>query len=179
MGPPRKTDRRLPGLLLTLALVLGGGLWIARGPTAHAPQTQAPVDEPAMTLEQQFHEAVLRLHAKRYAEAVEAWQRVLVQAPALPEAHVNLGFAWLGLGEVAQARRAFDTAIELRPQQANAYYGLALSHEAAHDLASALGAMRSYLHLARDEDPAHLARARAALWEWEARIDRQRGPSAR
>ena len=41
MGPPRKTDRRLPGLLLTLALVLGGGLWIARGPAAHAPPTSS------------------------------------------------------------------------------------------------------------------------------------------
>jgi hypothetical protein len=28
--------------------------------------------------------------------------------------------------------------------------------------------MRSYLHLARSEDPRHLAKARAALWEWEA-----------
>jgi hypothetical protein len=27
--------------------------------------------------------------------------------------------------------------------------------------------MKTYLHLARDERPEHLARARAALWEWE------------
>jgi hypothetical protein len=34
--------------------------------------------------------------------------------------------------------------------------------------------MRSYLHLARNEDPKHLARARAALWEWEqARPDKR------
>jgi hypothetical protein len=55
------------------------------------------------------------------------------------------------------------------PGQANGYYGLALVHEAQGDMALATGAMRRYLHLARDERPEHLARARAALWEWERR----------
>ena len=106
-------------------------------------------------------------------------KRVLVQAPALPEAHVNLGFALLGLGEVAQARRAFDTAIELRPQQANAYYGLALAQESLGDLELALGAMRSYLHLGRGESEDHQRRARAALWEWEAQLGERRHAARR
>jgi hypothetical protein len=55
----------------------------------------------------------------------------------------------------------------LEPRQANAYYGLALAWEEDGDRAQATGAMRSYLHLARHERPEHLARARAALWEWE------------
>ncbi len=80
---------------------------------------------------------------------------------------MNLGFALLGAGRAAEARTAFDRATALRPAQANAYYGLALAHEASGDLAVATGAMRSYLHLAKHEDPKHLARARAALWEWE------------
>ena len=42
-----------------------------------------------------------------------------------------------------------DGAMALNPSQANAYYGLALAHEAAGDLDLATGAMRSYLHLAR------------------------------
>ena len=58
------------------------------------------------------------------------------------------------------------TAAELRPEQANAYYGLALASARGCDIASARGAMRTYLHLADDQDR-YLRRARAALWEWE------------
>jgi tetratricopeptide (TPR) repeat protein len=125
------------------------------------------------------------LHAKRYDEAVVALQRVRTLAPHLPEAHVNLGFAWLGLNQPQVAQQAFETAIGMRPQQANAYYGLAMALERRGDLAAALGAMRSYLHLSRADD-AHRTRARAALWEWEHRLGRHRlngaptpGPSAR
>jgi tetratricopeptide (TPR) repeat protein len=98
---------------------------------------------------------------------VTALRRVLVLAPQLPEAHVNMGFALLGLNRVKEAREFFDGATALRPDQANAYYGLALAYEASGDLAMATSAMRSYVHLARDERPEHLSRARAALWEWE------------
>jgi tetratricopeptide (TPR) repeat protein len=94
----------------------------------------------------------------------------------MPEAHVNMGFALLGLQRNEPARDFFEGAIALAPGQANAYYGLALAHEAQGDLASATGAMRSYLHLAREEQPEHLARARAALWEWEQQ--RPRAPAA-
>ena len=109
------------------------------------------------------------------AHALTALHRVLQLAPELPEAHVNMGYALLGLNRPKEARDFFDGATALRPAQANAYYGLALAHEAAGDLASATGAMRSYLHLARDERAEHLARARAALWEWE---QARRGPAA-
>jgi len=53
-------------------------------------------------------------------------------------------------------------------------YGLALAWEADGDLEMAMGAMRSYLHLARSESDDHLRRARAALWEWEARLQAAR-----
>ncbi len=56
----------------------------------------------------------------------------------------------------------------LRSDQANAYYGLGVALDALGDRAGAVGAMRTYLHLARDEKPEHLSRARAALWEWQA-----------
>ena len=47
------------------------------------------------------------------------------------------------------------------------YYGLALAHEADGDLPAAMGAMRAYLHLSPADDK-HRAKARSALWEWEA-----------
>jgi tetratricopeptide (TPR) repeat protein len=107
------------------------------------------------------------LHARRYDDAATALHRVLTYAPNLPEAHVNMGYAMLGLNKLDAARDFFEGATVLAPAQANAYYGLALVHEAQGDKALATGAMRSYLHLARDERPEHLSRARAALWEWE------------
>jgi tetratricopeptide (TPR) repeat protein len=178
----RRRDWRLPGLLIAGAAVLGGGWWIDRVGTPT--QLEADALQPASAaggasalaaprpaqqaeLQRQFDRAVLLLHAKQYAPAAAALHQVLQLAPALPEAHVNMGFAMLGLQRLKEARDFFDSATALKPDQANAYYGLALAWEAAGDLPMATGAMRSYLHLARDERPEHLRRARAALWEWE------------
>lgn len=163
-------------MLLTVAAVLAGGWWLDRPapgmPPATEPSAAAAPDQAG--LRQHFDQAVLLLHAGRHAGAVAALQQVLALAPRLPEAHVNMGFALLGLGRAAAARDAFDTATTLAPGQANAYYGLAMAWEALGDLPMATGAMRSYLHLARDERPEHLARARAALWTW----DQARRPGA-
>jgi len=142
--------------------------------TAHPSSLQAHASaERARELRQRFDQAVLMLHAKRYQEAVVALQRVQTLAPHLTEAHVNMGYAWLGLHRSVAAQQAFERAIGMRPQQANAYYGLAMALEQRGDLAAALGAMRSYLHLSRADDP-HRSRARAALWEWEERLGRHR-----
>lgn len=180
---PRWRDRRAPGVLLTLAAVLLGGAWISRLAPVHEAQplgsgaaSQAapqpglgPTPLTDAELRRRFDTAVLLLHAKQFELAADALARVLALAPRLPEAHVNLGFARLGLQQAGAARMAFETALDLKPEQANAYYGLAMSHEALGDFELARGAMRTYLHMARDEDAAHLRRARAALWEWEAR----------
>ena len=167
---PRR-DHRQAALVITLLAVLLGGWAIAWRPGttgASPPATQAA---PALRDEtrRRFDEAVVMLHAKQYEHAVTALHRVLVLAPQLPEAHVNMGFALLGLQRFKEAHDFFDGATALAPGQANAYYGLALAYEASGDLALATGAMRSYLHLARNERPEHLSRARAALWEWEQR----------
>lgn len=163
---PRRDHRRV-GVLLTLLLVLVGGFWIDQAPVDSAAAPAMPPPQ-AAELTQRFEQAVLMLHAKQYVQAATAWQRVLVLAPELPEANVNMGYALLGLQRHQEALAYFDHAISLRPAQANAYYGLALAWEAAGDRPLAIGAMRSYLHLARQENPAHLSRARAALWEWQA-----------
>jgi tetratricopeptide (TPR) repeat protein len=77
----------------------------------------------------------------------------------------------LGLKQADAAREFFLAAIELRPEQANAYYGLAMADEMRQDWESALGGMRSYLHLSKADEP-HRVRARAALWEWEDKLGR-------
>jgi len=121
-----------------------------------------------------FQQAVVMLHAKRYEEAITALQRLLVLAPRLPEAHINMGFALLGLKQFGEARKAFETAIEIRTTQANAYYGLALALKGMNDGEGAVGAMRSYIHLSAADDP-YLNNARATFTEWEKARGRKPG----
>jgi len=167
----RRADQRRRALLLTIGLVACGGLVVSALDSLHAPPA---VPVPAASAHDKetkrlFDAAVVMLHAKRYEDAATALHRVLRFAPDLPEAHVNMGFAMLGLRRHKEALDFFEGAMALAPDQANAYYGLALVYEDRGDLALATGAMRSYLHLARHERPEHLSRARAALWEWEQR----------
>lgn len=116
---------------------------------------------------ERFRQAVMMLHAGQYDYAVTALHRVLELMPLLPEAHVNMGYALLGNQRYEVARDFFLSAIELRGNQVNAYWGLAVSLESLCDLAGARGAMRTYIHLADTDDP-FVSRARAALWEWDA-----------
>lgn len=121
----------------------------------------------AHEVDRRFKQAVAMLQAGQHEHALTALHRVLQLAPAMPEAHVNMGYALLGLNRHTAARDFFMGAIELRPMQANAYYGLALALEEGADRAGAIGAMRSFVHLAKPDDP-HVRKARAALWEWQA-----------
>lgn len=175
-------------LLLTAGLIAVGGMvvMLAPGSGVGASSSYAVPAGPGRSaqspaelvhrqeIEERFSQAVVMLHAKQYERAVTALHRVLELAPRLPEAHVNMGFAMLGLERFDAARDFFDAATALNPTQANAYYGLALALEGKGDLELAVGAMRSYLHLARNESEAHLRRARSALWEWEAHRDAAR-----
>jgi tetratricopeptide (TPR) repeat protein len=168
---PRRADRRLAALLVTAGAVFGGGLLLQQRAQPPAGEPPTATAEPSRPHEREvrrlFNAAVVMLHAKRHEEAIAALHSVLKYAPAMPEAHVNMGYALLGVQRPREAADFFSGAIALRADQANAYYGLALAQEARGDLELARGAMKTYLHLARDERPEHLARARAALWEWE------------
>ncbi|MFQ5488024.1 MAG: tetratricopeptide repeat protein [Gammaproteobacteria bacterium] len=122
-----------------------------------------------------FQQAVMMLHAGRYEHAATALHRVLALSPRLTAAHVNMGYAMLGLKRLPEAESFFRTAIDLDPYQGNAYWGLAEVFEQRGDLEAALGAMRTYIHLAPPGDP-YVRRARAALWEWDTRL--ARGPQS-
>lgn len=179
----KRRDQRGLGLALTVVAVLLGGFWIARTPPAQRSDpavagAASGAAAPDAELRRRFEAGVALLNAQKYAQAASALHRVIELAPRLPEAHVNLGFAMLGLQRPALARNAFDNALVLKADQANAYYGLALAHESLGDLELALGAMRSYLHLGHTENEAHLRRARAAVWEWESQIAARRAASA-
>ena len=156
-------------LILAFALVAGLVKWAGEPRTLTRVEHQREMQE--REVRQRFEQAVVMLHAKQYDHAITALHRVLEIAPRMPEAHVNMGYALLGLERPDAARSFFEAAIALNPRQANAYYGLAVTEEARQDYEGALGAMRTYLHFARAEDP-YRSKARAALWEWEDKLGR-------
>ena len=128
-------------------------------------------------IQQRFEQGVMMLHARRYDDAVTAFHRVLRLDPDMPEANVNIGYALLGLERYTAARDFFESAIELRKDQINAYYGLAEALEGLHDLPGAIGAMRTYQHLAPAED-AYRQSAEAMIKTWQDKRDQENIDSA-
>jgi cytochrome c oxidase subunit I len=128
-------------------------------------------------IEQRFAAGVEFLNAKQYDAAADELHRVLQLAPEMPEAHVNMGFVMIGIKRYDMARDFFNVAIELRATQSNAYYGLAVALEGLKDIPGALGAMRSYVHLSKNDDP-YLRKANAAIWEWEENLKAAQAASA-
>jgi len=182
---PGSRDVRWRVLALTVAFIVAGGLVIAafsddglfgwrsavdgatRGESKHA--TERTLQE----IQLRFQQGVVMLHAKRHEHAMTAFHRVLELDPAMPEAHVNMGFALIGLQRYGAARDFFESAIALRKEQVNAYYGLAVALDELNDRAGAIGAMRTFVHLSKPDD-LYQRKAQAALWEWESAQDRQR-----
>lgn len=171
-------SRRLPlpgwrGLaLLVVVILLASGFGLLQVARLAAPQMSDKIAtdprHPARLAEidTRFRQGVAMLQAGQHEHAAVAFHRVLELAPKLPDAHVNMGYALLGLQRHRAAHDFFLSAIELKPNQVNAYYGLALALEHLGDLPGAIGAMRSYVHLAPATAP-QVRKARAALWEWE------------
>lgn len=128
---------------------------------------KAPLQDKARAAQvrTRFEQGVTMLRMKQYEYALAAFHQVLALEPRLPEAHVNMGFALLGLGQWKGARDFFESAIDLRRDQMNAYYGLASALEGLGDMPGAMGAMQAYLHRAHADDPFR-SRAESALWEW-------------
>ena len=170
----KRKDMRVPAIILTVALVFLGGLVVVAmpregGSTAVAASAPRPHED---EIRRRFQQGVVMLHAKDYDHAITAFHQVLKFAPDMPEAHVNMGYALVGLGHFAQARDFFESATALRPQQVNAYYGLAVALEGLGDKRGAIGAMRTYVHLSAKDDP-YRRKGEAALWEWETAAHKQ------
>ena len=165
----RRIDKRYTVIPAILVVTVAAGF---------ALRSFEPQGEPVVTvqegidmrlLHQQFQQAVVLLQHGEFDYAVQGFHNVLKVAPDMPEAHVNMGFALLGLEEFEAARSFFDTATNLRPGQTNAYYGLAVALEGLGDLRQAVAAMRAYTHIAAGDDQ-YRRKAEAAIWEWEAEL---------
>ena len=178
LRPSRSQDMRWRALALTVIAIAAGGLaiavvsagsvfgWrVAASGAANGPQADTAA-RTRQEIQQRFQQGVIMLHAKQHSHAMTAFHRVLELDPAMPEAHVNMGFALIGLKRYSAARDFFDSAIALRKEQVNAYYGLAVALDGLDDRPAAIGAMRTYVHLSRPDDP-YRRKAQAALWEWD------------
>jgi cytochrome c oxidase subunit I len=182
---PGRRDVRWPAFALTLGLTVAIGVLLAQWPTETGVAVSGkqsvlrtgPATDSAQKREEEIHrrfnQGVALLNAKHFEAAASELHRVLALAPEMPEAHVNMGFVMIGLQQYTMARDFFEAAIELRASQMNAYYGLAMALEGMGDVPGALGAMRTYVHRARPDDP-YLRKANAALWTWEEELAKTR-----
>ena len=171
---------RVRMLILTVLLLVLGGVILADysrrlSVTPSAAQLNALHSRQKTSAEvaERFQQGVVMLHAKRYEDAITAFHRVIELSPEMPEAHVNMGYALIGLQRYEAARDFFEGATALRRNQVNAYYGLAEALEGMHDLPGAIGAMRTYLHLAPADDQ-YRHKAEAAMWEWQDALKKAR-----
>lgn len=146
----------------------GGGAVLPVGPgSGQDDPHRHVVEKQREEVRLRFEQGVAMLHARRYDDAATAFHRVLQLAPQMPEAHVNMGFAMLGVKDYKVARDFFEGAIELRTSQLNAYYGLALAYEGLGNFEGAIGAMRTFQHLIPPDDP-YLPQAVAKLRVYQA-----------
>lgn len=166
-------DVRPWAIAATVLLIIVGG-WLLEflpdsGPVPFSPRQHA-VDKIRTDIETRFQQGVVMLHAKQYEHALTAFHRVMQLAPEMPEAYVNTGFALLGMQRYKEAGDFFESATQLRRSQVNAYYGLAVALESMGDLPGALGAMETYVHLTKVDDPFR-PKAEAAIWEWRSTLE--------
>jgi tetratricopeptide (TPR) repeat protein len=133
---------------------------------------------PVSSVEAEKHElrkqARTQLSAKHFKEAIPHLKRLIALSPREAQPHMLMGLALEGSGNFAEARRYYEAAIDRDLMMADAYFGFATSSEALGDLESALGGMRSFLHVQKDNDPYRLrvTQARSAIWEWESKLGR-------
>ncbi len=170
-----RRDVRIGALAVTVAAVVLGGAAIHLVPSgASLPAAGHVAEKRRAEIDERFAQGVVMLHTRNFDHALAAFHRVLELAPEMPEAHVNAGFALLGLGRPEAARDFFDAATTLRRGQINAYYGLALALEGTGDTFGAMQAMETYLHRAAPNDP-YRRRAEAAVWEWRSQLGDKQG----
>lgn len=126
--------------------------------TAAVPASQRdnPREEDARLqreLATRFQQGVAMLQLGEFEYAVTAFHRVLVLAPRLPEAHLNMGFALYELKDYLGAQRFFEGAKALAPDFLNVEYGLAVSLFAQGQTVEAVHHMGRYLSGLKRDDP--------------------------
>lgn len=182
-------DRRPRALALSFGLVVLGGAAIAWGPDVrfllmHREGVwEAEAADGGLTpnaerdakrweeIDGLFRSGIALMHAGAHEKAAEAFAAVLARDPGVVEARVNRGFCLMALNDPHEALVEFDLAVARKPEQANAYWGLALVLYELDDVESAVGHMRTFVHLAGADDRFRQeAMSKIAAWEDELRV---------
>lgn len=178
----KPSDVRWRALALTAILVVLGGLVVEFSDklpqvTSKLRMTMHVEEKKRSEVDSRFRQGVTMLHARQYEHALTAFHRVLELAPKMPEAHVNTGFALLGMQRYGAARDFFESATALRPNQLNAYYGLAQALAGLGDNFGAMQAMETYVHLAPKDDPFR-QKGEIAAQDLRARLEEEKAWAA-
>ena len=75
-----------------------------------------------LVAEAQNGKGVALLEMERYGEAVKALEAALLIKPDMAGAYYNLGLAWEGLGRLDEALHSYNQAIQLEPNDGEAYF---------------------------------------------------------
>lgn len=152
-------------MIAVVAAVGAGVSYLPRSGSVPAQATATPpLSDPDALFTREFMEGVKLLREGHAAEALAMFQSARKRRPHSAALWTNIGFAMLANSENAVA--AFETALTINARQINAYYGLAMALEAQGEMEGALGAMRTYLHLA-PKGTDFYRMASSAVWEWE------------
>ncbi len=168
-APARGKETRRPQapgvrfLIIAWAMGLLGGFFLGRafspGTSGNSPSgeqaTQAPEDSEHLLVQ-----ARAASDAKRYAQARNFYERALALSPDDHSAQVDLGIAFLALGDEKGARHAFEEALSGSAPHPAAAYNLARMAEKAGDSQGAAKYYALFLKLAPDGPRAAEVRAK-------------------
>jgi tetratricopeptide (TPR) repeat protein len=120
-------------------LVIGGG-------TGNDPAVAAKTAE----LRKAFDEGVALSREGKYDDSVAAFNRAIALNPKCPDCFYNIGFAYAQKKDFAQSEENYKKALEVKPDYAEAYNGLANIYNAQRkfDLAADASAKASQLSAA-------------------------------
>ncbi len=124
-----KSCNSIRALFLTLGCLLlaaCGGVPSRQGGEP-APGAAAPPRE----VRAEFERALDMMREKQYAEAAPALEAMSRRYPGFTGPYLNLGIAWLRLGRFDEAEGAVRQALEINPENAEAYNLLGLVHREA------------------------------------------------
>ncbi len=125
-------------------------------------------------IQQLIREARQLVKARQYDSAINLLTRQQALLKNEASAYLLIARALEGKQDYETARDFYNAAADKNPFLADAYWGYATSSEKLNDLESAIGGMRSFLHVEGGKDPYRLrvAQARSAIWEWESKLER-------
>lgn len=146
-----------------------------QAPTVSSPDSKYAAASPrAKEINDLLRSAEKSIRSGRFDEAIDTLNRAGPLDPQHAPTYLTMGHALAGKRNYAEARRYYEAAINFDPMYADAYFSHAAASEQLGELETALGGMRSFLHVVKNPDPYRLqvAQARSAIWEWEAQLGR-------